>query len=191
MSREEIYISIDVETNGPIPGKYSMLSLGAAAYLLDKTLVDTFSINFKTLPNAIEHPETMAWWLNREKTYNLTRVDQVEPKEAMSNFLEWIEDTTLVEDKKYKPVCVCYPSGFDFTFIYWYFSNFLDECPFGFSALDLKSYACAVMGTPFKRTTKSRMPKHWFDKFEHTHIAVDDAIEQGALAINMIRNNTG
>ena len=26
---EEIYISVDVETAGPIPGEYSMLSIGA------------------------------------------------------------------------------------------------------------------------------------------------------------------
>lgn len=39
---KEIYVSTDVETDGPIPGPHSMLSLGSAAYLLDKTLVRTF-----------------------------------------------------------------------------------------------------------------------------------------------------
>ena len=28
----EIYISTDVETDGPIPGPHSMLSIGSAAY---------------------------------------------------------------------------------------------------------------------------------------------------------------
>jgi hypothetical protein len=31
------------------------------------------------------------------------------------------------------------------------------------------------------------MPKNWFDKLPHTHIALDDAIEQGALFCNMMR----
>lgn len=30
------------------------------------------------------------------------------------------------------------------------------------------------------------MPKHWFDSLPHTHRALDDAIEQGALFCNML-----
>ena len=33
----EIYVSIDVEADGPIPGDHSMLSLGAAAFSADWT----------------------------------------------------------------------------------------------------------------------------------------------------------
>ena len=39
----EIYISTDVETDGPIPGPHSMLSLGSAAYTADKRLLSTFT----------------------------------------------------------------------------------------------------------------------------------------------------
>jgi hypothetical protein len=35
----EIYISTDVEADGPIPGPHSMLSMGAAAFREDKTLI--------------------------------------------------------------------------------------------------------------------------------------------------------
>ena len=30
------------------------------------------------------------------------------------------------------------------------------------------------------------MPKEWFDDFPHTHVALDDAKEQGALFCNML-----
>jgi hypothetical protein len=43
MTRDKIYVSTDVETDGPILGPYSMLSFASAAYLMDKTLVSTFS----------------------------------------------------------------------------------------------------------------------------------------------------
>lgn len=43
----EIYISTDVETDGPIPGPHSMLSIGSTAYTADKILVSTFSANLK------------------------------------------------------------------------------------------------------------------------------------------------
>ena len=37
----EIYVSTDVEADGPIPGPNSMLSFGSAAYTVDKTLIGT------------------------------------------------------------------------------------------------------------------------------------------------------
>ena len=53
----EIYVSTDVETDGPIPGPHSMLSFGSAAYLADKTLVSTFAVNLETLPGASGDPQ--------------------------------------------------------------------------------------------------------------------------------------
>ena len=55
-TREEIYVSTDVEVDGPIPGPYSLLSLGSAAYRADKTLVATFSANLEVLPDADHTP---------------------------------------------------------------------------------------------------------------------------------------
>jgi hypothetical protein len=57
----KIYVSTDVETDGPIPGINSMLSFGSAADLADKTLVGTFSANLEILPGAQPCPKTMAW----------------------------------------------------------------------------------------------------------------------------------
>jgi len=63
----EIYVSTDVETDGPIPGPNSMLSFGSAAYLADKTLVSTFSANLQLLPGASGDPKTMEWWKTQPK----------------------------------------------------------------------------------------------------------------------------
>lgn len=48
----EVYVSTDVEADGPIPGPHSMLSFGSAAYTADKRLLQTFSANLETLPGA-------------------------------------------------------------------------------------------------------------------------------------------
>jgi hypothetical protein len=53
----EIYVSTDVEVDGPIPGPYSMLSFGSAAYRANKTLISTFAANLELLPGAASHPE--------------------------------------------------------------------------------------------------------------------------------------
>jgi hypothetical protein len=186
MYNDEIYISTDVETDGPIPGPHSMLSLGAAAYRANKTLISTFSVNLETLPGAVGHPDTMEWWKGRQKQWEACRQDIKPPKEAMTSFVKWVEAI------KGSPVFVGYPATFDFMFVYWYLINFVGRSPFSFSALDIKSYVMAVLKTPFRKSTKRNMPHRWFAGLpKHTHISVDDAIEQGALFCNVLAENTG
>ena len=44
----------------------------------------------------------------------------------------------------------------------------------------------AVLGTRFHETAKRAMPRRWFDPLPHTHVALDDAIAQGALFCNIL-----
>lgn len=179
----EIYISTDVETDGPIPGPHSMLSLGSAAYLADKQLVSTFSANLQTLPGASAHPQTAAWWSTQPEAWAACRKDLEDPATAMARYVAWIR--TLPG----RAVFVAYPAGFDFLFVYWYLMRFVGESPFGFSALDIKSFAMAILKKDFRRVSKKTMPARWFDPLVHTHVALDDAIEQGALFCNMLSEN--
>jgi hypothetical protein len=179
----EIYISTDVETDGPIPGPHSMLSFASAAYRPDKTLVSTFSANLELLPGATGHPETMNWWRQQPDAWQAARSDPQDPAEAMTRYVAWVEGLPG------KPVFVAYPAGFDFLFVYWYLLRFVGRSPFSFSALDVKSYAMAMLKTEYRQAVKRNMPKRWFDPLPHTHQALDDAIEQGALFCNMLREN--
>ena len=179
----EVYVSTDVETDGPIPGPHSMLSLGAAAYTADKRLVSTFSANLETLPEASAHPKTAAWWATQPEAWAACRKDLEAPESAMRRYVSWIDSLGG------KPVFVAYPAGFDFLFVYWYLIRFAGESPFAHSALDMKSFAMAVMRTEYRQSGKRNMPKHWFDELPHSHVALDDAIEQGALFCNMLREN--
>jgi hypothetical protein len=179
----ELYISTDVETDGPIPGPHSMLSFGSAAYAADKRLVATFEANLHTLPNAESHPDTMAWWKTQPEAWAVCREDLREPAEAMRAYVAWLKALGG------KPVFVGYPAGFDFLFVYWYLIRFAGESPFSYSALDIKTFAMATLGTSYRETTKKRMPKQWFDDLPHTHKAIDDAIEQGALFCNILADN--
>lgn len=69
----EIYVSTDIETDGPIPGRHSILSLGSAAYTADKQLVGTFSANLNTLPGATPDPITTAWWATQPEAWAACR----------------------------------------------------------------------------------------------------------------------
>lgn len=179
----EIYISTDVESDGPIPGPHSMLSFASAAYTADKKLIGTFSANLETLDGAKAHPETARWWATQPEAWAACRNDLQQPEAAMRAYVAWIKGLDG------KPVFVAYPAGFDFLFVYWYLMRFVGESPFGHSALDIKTYAMAVLKTGYRDSTKRTMPREWFDPLPHTHVALDDAIEQGALFCNMLRHN--
>jgi hypothetical protein len=186
MAIKEIYVSTDIEADGPCPGVNSMLSFGSAAFTEDGNMIDTFSRNLELLKGAVPNPETMAWWGQPEQkqAFAACREKPVDILRAMKDYDQWIK---LLPGK---PVCVCYPAGFDFTFIYYYLNRFVGSSPFGFSALDIKSYAMCALGLSFRDTTKRGMPQSWFPpKAPHTHVALDDAIEQGQLFINMLRDS--
>ena len=179
----EIYVSTDVETDGPIPGPHSMLSFGSAAFTADKTLVSTFEANLSTLPDAVPEPRTMEWWGTQPEAWAAHRQNLQEPAAAMTAYVVWLKALPA------KPVFVGYPVGFDFLFVYWYLIRFAGESPFSFAALDIKSYAMAVLGTDFRATAKRSMPREWFDDRPHTHQALDDALGQGALFCNILAAN--
>jgi len=129
----------------------------------------------------------MEWWKGQPEAWEAARKDLRDPEEAMCAYIAWVKSLPG------KPVFVGYPAGFDFLFVYWNMIRFCGpgSSPFSFSALDIKSYAAAVMKCPYRDVSKITMPKHWFEKgANHTHIALDDAIEQGLLFLNMMKDNT-
>jgi hypothetical protein len=179
----EVYVSTDVESDGPIPGPHSMLSFASAAYLPDKTLVSTFAANLETLAGAAGDPGTMSWWQQHPEAYAQTRID-VQPAEVvMPRYVAWLKKLPG------RPVFVAYPAGFDFLFTYWYLIRFAGESPFSFSALDVKTYAMALLRCEYREAVKRNMPRRWFDDLPHSHVALDDALEQGALFCNMLAEN--
>lgn len=176
----EIYVSTDVETDGPIPGPHSMLSFGSAAYLADKTLVATFSANLTLLPGAQGHAATMEWWAANPEAWQASREDLQPPELVMPAYRDWLLALPG------KTVFVAYPVAFDFMFVYWYLIRFAGSSPFSHSALDIKTFAMSLLKKEYRESSKRNMPKRWFDPLPHTHKALDDAIEQGALFCNML-----
>jgi hypothetical protein len=181
----EIYVSTDIETDGPVAGKHSMLSIGSAAYLADKELLGTFSANLETLPASAPDPKTAAWWATQPEAWSACRQNLEAPAVALKRYLAWLKAFGG------RPVFVGYPAAFDFSFVYWYLTEFAGENPFGYSAIDIKTYAMALLRKPYRACGKESMPREWFDPVPHTHVALDDAIEQGRLFCNMLKANSG
>lgn len=182
--KTEIYVSTDIEADGPIPGPHSMLSFASAAFLADKTLLATFSANLEPLPGAAPHPRMQEWWKQFPQAWEACRRALRPPEQAMREYLDWLGRLPG------RPVFVGWPASWDFMWIYWYLVRFTGERPFGENALDIRSYAMGMRKSDFRHTRRHYLPKRWFDPgLPHTHIALDDAIEQGALFCNMLAEN--
>jgi len=177
---QEIYVSTDVEADGPIPGPHSMLSFASAAFSVDGRRLATYTANLEPLEGACGHPETMAWWAQNPEAWQSTRVAPKAPSAAMHDYVDWLAGLDG------KPVFVGYPAAYDFMFVYWYLMRFVGSSPFSHSALDIKSYAMAMLGRPYRQSTKAQMPPRWLPTAPHTHVALDDAVEQGELFCNML-----
>src|SRR5579864_1406672 len=106
MKQAEAYFSVDVETSGPIPGEYSLLSLGACK--VDDPSV-TFYLEFRPLsdradPTALEVSGLDLAVLSRTGT---------EPGTAMRSFKHWISANSQAES----PVFVGFNASFDWSFV--------------------------------------------------------------------------
>jgi len=190
----EIYLSVDVEADGPVPGLYSMLSFGIAAFSLDKVLLGTFARNLELLPGAAQHPRVMAWWQSSAENraaYARSREDVRPVRESMLACDAWVKSLRAFG----KPCAVGAPAAYDYgAWLYWYLAYAVGDVPeLGFAALDLKSFAMGRMpGSRYRMLGKSKYPAEWFDPdVPHTHVALDDAIEQGTIMVNAIRQRDG
>ena len=179
LSSDECYVSIDIEADGPVPGLHSMLSLGAAAFDCDGRRLDTFSANLKPLAGASEDPRTMRWWSYQPEAWEACHVDPQAPEAAIGAFRRWVDG----HHKRIGwPVLVAFPVAFDGMWLEWYLHRFGGESPFRRRGLDIKTLAMVAMGAGYRQSAKSTLPRHWRPTTPHTHLALDDAIEQGSCS---------
>jgi hypothetical protein len=185
---KEIYVSVDVEADGRAPGVSSMLSFGSAAFTLDKELLAIYCVNLEQLAGAAPAPDVMRWWEQQPEAWAACRKNLRSPATAMADYAGHLKD---LRARHGRLVFIGFPATYDFAWISWYFHRFTGANPFGISGLCLKSLAAAHLKIPYGKATKRNFPGRWFDRLPHTHVALDDAVEQGAMGINMIRETRG
>ncbi|WP_344012249.1 exonuclease [Streptomyces thermospinosisporus] len=187
--RPSLYISVDIEADGPIPGPYSMLSLGAAVagvhsadgFAAADPGERTFYRELKPISGEFV-PEALAVsGLDRDRL----GTEGAEPGRAMSEFTAWVRECAA--EAGAQPVMCGYPASYDWTFLYWYLIRFTGASPFGHSGcLDMKTLYAARAGLPLRAVVKGTMPRELLSRRRHTHHALDDAIEQAELLANLM-----
>lgn len=183
MSKPELFISIDIETDGPAPGWNSMLALGAAAFSQDGTLTGTWYSTLRPLAEAFQDAGTMEWWAGQPEAWAEVNRDQQAPKTAIPDFVAWCD--RMHEHLKVKLVAVGWPIAFDFAFVNYYCHGYANRNPLGFGGLDIRSYANGLAGHPDYYGIPEKQVREMAGEIDKTglrpHVAVDDAIEQGRL----------
>jgi hypothetical protein len=179
----DVYFSADVETDGPIPGPFSMLSFALVYagtfdgkhFAPPQDFTRTFYRELKPISENFQLEALRANGLDRDKLLR----EGAAPELAMTEAGRWIKSIT--DDAK--PVLVAYPLSFDWAWLYWYFIRFAAEgSPFNHSlCFDMKTAFAVKASVPISEAGRSRLLPSLRPQRKHTHHALEDAIEQAEI----------
>lgn len=159
-------IMVDVETDGPNPGDYSMIAIGAVV------VEPGLARRFRGLLRPISErwvPETLA-------ISGYTREQTLAFPEASAVMIEF--DLWVRENGADRPVLISDNNGWDFGFVNWYLHHFTGGSPFGHTSQNLGSlYKGLVKDTRknFKHLRRTR----------HDHDPLNDAIGNAEALLHM------
>lgn len=163
------FVMVDVETDGPIPGDFSMLAIGAV--VVEEGLTRTFKRYLRPISERYE-PEALAvGGFTREMTMEDPRF--MDPKQAMEDLRDWLASLNI------RPIFIADNNGFDWMFTCWYLHHFTGSCPFGFSSQNLNSLYKGIVRDTFASFKHLRRTKH-------DHDPVNDAKGNAEALLHMI-----
>lgn len=153
------YIVVDVEADGEIPGKYSMVCFGAV--IVEPRLSKTFYGKTKPISDNWK-PEAL-------DVSGFSRSEHLlfdNPQDVMLQFYDWI-----IENSVGKPTFISDNPAFDWQWINYYFHDQVGKNPFGFSARRIGDLYCGMkMDASLNHEWKKLLRKT-----SHDHNPVNDA----------------
>ncbi len=184
----DVYFSADVETDGPIPGPYSILSFGLVyagvfdgiRFVQPENYAQTFYRELRPISENFQSDALSVNGLDRERLLK----EGASPESAMVEARRWIEGIA----GQAKPVLVAYPLSFDWSWLYWYFVRFTGASPFNHSlCFDIKTAFAVKAGIPIAEAGKSKLLPSLRPRGKHTHHALEDAMEQAEIFANVFQ----
>ena len=183
----DVYFSADVETDGPIPGPYSMLSFAlvyagsfdGSTFHRPTSYGEKFYVELRPISSGFDPEALLVNGLDRQRLC----VEGQLPEQAMTEASQWVRRIA----GSAQPVLVAYPLSFDWTWLYWYFMRFSREgSPFDYSkCYDIKTAFAVKAGIGISDAGRSRLEGFLKSQHPHTHHSIDDAIEQAELFANI------
>jgi DNA polymerase III epsilon subunit-like protein len=171
-----VYISVDVETAGPNPSLYSLLTIGAVAVGRPQ---HSFYVELRPVNNNFV---AEALRVSRLSLEQLSR-HGLDPAEAMRRFEAWLKNEAA---GKQRPVFVAFNAPFDWMFVNDYFYRFLGRNPFGHSALDIKAFYLGVARVAWDESSMKAISERYLGDRQNTHHALRDAMDQAEIFLKLL-----
>lgn len=165
------YISVDVETAGPIPSRHALLSIGAC------TLGEPRRTFYVELQPDREEFDAQAMSIHGLDADELRRTG-LPPEEALARFAAWLK-TAVPEGRR--PLFCAFNAPFDWSFINDYFHRYTGSNPFGHSAIDIKAVYMGATRRPWKETSGAILHAQYNEGKQISHNALQDAVDQAVL----------
>ncbi len=183
----DVYFSADIETDGAIPGPFSMLSFALVEIgSFDGARFDKageasrhYYAELKPISPAFDHEAMTINRLDRDRLVTHGR----DPADVMTEAATWVRDIAQAGS----PVLVAYPLAFDWSWLYWYFVRFSNlGSPFNHSrCFDVKTAFAVKAHRPIVDSGRDRLPSSLRAETHHTHHALDDAREQAEIFVKL------
>jgi len=183
----DVYFSADVETDGPIPGPFSMLSFAfvyagrfdGVRFERARDFDEAIYRELKPISDQYQEEALQVNGLDRDR---LCREGE-SPVTVMTDASKWVNAIA----GKGRPVLVAYPLSFDWTWLYWYFVRYSSlGSPFSHSrCFDLKTAFAVKADIPIAQAGRKELFPILRSIRRHTHHALDDAKEQAEIFANI------
>ena len=167
----ETFISIDVETAGPYPGRYSLLSIGAC-------MVDDPQNGFYIELKPVNKDAVESALHATELSFDKLSKEGVEPIIAMPAFADWIRK---VAPGGTRALMVGFNAPIDWAFVNHYFLEYMGENPFGHNAVDIKAFYMGLIGCAWEETSMLYLSPRFLKGQKLPHDALADARLQADL----------
>ncbi len=187
-----LYVSLDLELSGNFPDVHFVTEIGLAAYDSTGRQFATLQVFLRPDPGKCFDPGTEEWY-KKQPGYASWEVRAVDPLAGMKTVQSWIAKCTKAIAAS-RMAFIAYPTSFDGMWfnIMWFrhLGHPTNGKGPGFSYIDIRSFGAGALGCSVAEASKNRrLAPYVPTDLVHTHLGVDDAMEQGQLFFALKRKS--
>lgn len=180
MTDQSFYIVVDIETDGPFPGRHAMRNLSAIATDDTGQEIGAFTVNLIPEKDTAPDPDTLAWW--QEKQSDIWAQITADPVPAQTAIRQFEAFVRTYDGRR---IFLAHPLAFDGVWIDHYMQKVLGQGLMAFhgtadplffgAGIDLPSFVSGALGIDYGLCRHGRYPPEVATDLAHTHHGLDDA----------------